>query len=426
MALHERRDHGRHVLDHRAGGEPPPLLLLRHTARHDLDQALLDRSSAARWFRYAAARASRSNESQLSASVTTSCSSDAVRCQRPPGTAGGSGGVGLGGGGGGGGLGGGDGGAGRCRTRSRWRSGAPERPARDGGGAAAAVVLGQAWQSPVVDMSSSVAPSLYLVQTHGAPAVQSTDPGVRGRAAHHRQQLLLRARPRHRALRRAELDVGLRVLRVPVGVARRARHLPWKPFFAHLVGFPGRRLVPNTRFAHLDFRSPGGGSGYISYGRGGAGRGEEGRGCAYISRRRAAGGAGGAAHGSTTCSFSDCSRATLCGLPSRRTSSTRRRSRPRRWRASAGRPMWCRRASGRRQGSPRVADSERRQSLLPPRQGPGLIGLPRTPRHPPAARTRSARRAAAPCAPRGSPLRLSFQRARRATNLETTRSPQAT
>ena len=38
-----------------------------------------------------------------------------------------------------------------------------------------------------------------------------------------------------------------------------ARHLPWKPFFAHLVGFPGRTLFPNTCFAHLDFRSPAGG-----------------------------------------------------------------------------------------------------------------------------------------------------------------------
>ena len=33
------------------------------------------------------------------------------------------------------------------------------------------------WQSPVFDASPSVAPSVYLVQTHGAPAVQSTDPG---------------------------------------------------------------------------------------------------------------------------------------------------------------------------------------------------------------------------------------------------------
>ena len=32
------------------------------------------------------------------------------------------------------------------------------------------------WQSPVFDMSSAVAPSLYVVQTHGAPVVQSTDP----------------------------------------------------------------------------------------------------------------------------------------------------------------------------------------------------------------------------------------------------------
>ena len=67
-------------------------------------------SSAARCFWYAAARAFRSNESQLSASVTTSCPHSMRRCQRPPGTAGGCGGVGLGGGGGGGGLGGGDGG----------------------------------------------------------------------------------------------------------------------------------------------------------------------------------------------------------------------------------------------------------------------------------------------------------------------------
>ena len=33
------------------------------------------------------------------------------------------------------------------------------------------------WQSPVFDASPSVAPSVYLVQTHGAPAVQSTDAG---------------------------------------------------------------------------------------------------------------------------------------------------------------------------------------------------------------------------------------------------------
>ena len=33
------------------------------------------------------------------------------------------------------------------------------------------------WQSPVVAASSAVAPSVYLVQAHGAPVVQSTDPG---------------------------------------------------------------------------------------------------------------------------------------------------------------------------------------------------------------------------------------------------------
>jgi len=32
------------------------------------------------------------------------------------------------------------------------------------------------WQSPVVAASSAVAPSLYVVQTHGTPVVQSTDP----------------------------------------------------------------------------------------------------------------------------------------------------------------------------------------------------------------------------------------------------------
>ena len=39
------------------------------------------------------------------------------------------------------------------------------------------------WQSPVVDASTSVAPSVYL-QTHGTPVVQSTDPagGFFGRA----------------------------------------------------------------------------------------------------------------------------------------------------------------------------------------------------------------------------------------------------
>merc|ERR1719409_2176985 len=42
---------------------------------------------------------------------------------------------------------------------------------------------------------------------------------------------------------------------MPAEVSHDARHLPWKPFFAHLVGFPRRRLVPNTCFAHLDFRS---------------------------------------------------------------------------------------------------------------------------------------------------------------------------
>ena len=36
------------------------------------------------------------------------------------------------------------------------------------------------WQSPVFDASSAVAPSLYVVQTHGTPVVQSTDPGVPG------------------------------------------------------------------------------------------------------------------------------------------------------------------------------------------------------------------------------------------------------
>ena len=67
-------------------------------------------SCAATRFLYAVARASRSNASQLSASVTTSCFHSTRGCQRPPGTAGGSDGVGLGGGGDGGGLGGGDGG----------------------------------------------------------------------------------------------------------------------------------------------------------------------------------------------------------------------------------------------------------------------------------------------------------------------------
>ena len=40
------------------------------------------------------------------------------------------------------------------------------------------------WQSPVFDASSAVAPSMYLVQTHGTPVVQSTDPagGFFGRA----------------------------------------------------------------------------------------------------------------------------------------------------------------------------------------------------------------------------------------------------
>ena len=46
----------------------------------------------------------------------------------------------------------------------------------------------------------------------------------------------------------------------------------------------------------------------------------------------------------------------------------------------------------------RLVAGVRRQSLLPPRQGPGQ--LPRTPRHPRAARTRSARRPAAPCSAR--------------------------
>ena len=32
------------------------------------------------------------------------------------------------------------------------------------------------WQSPVFAMPSFVAPSVYLVQTHGTPVVQSTDP----------------------------------------------------------------------------------------------------------------------------------------------------------------------------------------------------------------------------------------------------------
>ena len=32
------------------------------------------------------------------------------------------------------------------------------------------------WQSPVFDASSAVAPSLYVVQTHGTPVVQSTEP----------------------------------------------------------------------------------------------------------------------------------------------------------------------------------------------------------------------------------------------------------
>ena len=48
--------------------------------------------------RYAAARAFRSNASQLSASVTTSCTHSTLRCQTPPGIAGGSDGV-VGGGG---------------------------------------------------------------------------------------------------------------------------------------------------------------------------------------------------------------------------------------------------------------------------------------------------------------------------------------
>ena len=40
------------------------------------------------------------------------------------------------------------------------------------------------WQSPVVAASSAVAPSVYWVQAHGAPVVQSTDPaaGFFGRA----------------------------------------------------------------------------------------------------------------------------------------------------------------------------------------------------------------------------------------------------
>ena len=40
------------------------------------------------------------------------------------------------------------------------------------------------WQSPVVAASSAVAPSLYVVQAHGMPVIQSTDPagGFFGRA----------------------------------------------------------------------------------------------------------------------------------------------------------------------------------------------------------------------------------------------------
>ena len=40
------------------------------------------------------------------------------------------------------------------------------------------------WQSPVVAVSSAVAPSLYSVQPHGTPFVQSTEPagGFFGRA----------------------------------------------------------------------------------------------------------------------------------------------------------------------------------------------------------------------------------------------------
>ena len=33
------------------------------------------------------------------------------------------------------------------------------------------------WQSPVFAAPSFVAPSVYLVQAHGTPVVQSTDPG---------------------------------------------------------------------------------------------------------------------------------------------------------------------------------------------------------------------------------------------------------
>ena len=103
------------------------------------------------------------------------------------------------------------------------------------------------WQSPVFDMSSAVAPSLYVVQTHGTPVVQSTDPtgGFFGRA-------------RPPIIAKNSLVFGSDVgSSVQMSIERSSqcsshddRHLPRKPFFEHLVGFF------STFFEHLDFRLP--------------------------------------------------------------------------------------------------------------------------------------------------------------------------
>ena len=104
------------------------------------------------------------------------------------------------------------------------------------------------WQSPVVAASSAVAPSLYWVQAHGTPVVQSADPagGFFGRAgappicASSSFFVPASAGPWQNSI--SEI--------APQYLSHTLRHLPPNFVLAHLVGFFC------TFFQQLDFRLP--------------------------------------------------------------------------------------------------------------------------------------------------------------------------
>ena len=244
---------------------------LRHTARHDLDQALLDLQLRGEVVPVRRGESVQVERTQLSASVTTSCSHSTRRGQRlGPAPQGGSGGVRLGGGGGGGGLGGGDGVGGAelvvAGAAGSWSG-------RHGmAGAAAAVVLGQ--------LSSGRAPSSTCPPPSRRPCTWCRRTG---RPPSSRRPLFPGAppiianssscEPGHAIVPFGVQNSmsGFEVLRCPRRRTTRGT-CPGSPSSRTWSASPGGGWF-RTPASRTDFRSPGGGSGYISPAAGcGAGR----------------------------------------------------------------------------------------------------------------------------------------------------------